>query len=204
MLEEKIIVKPNFVDGGQYTLKEEDDHYIYIGRLSAEKGITTLLQTWRTLPDNFKLKVVGDGPLGETLQKEYKDLANISFLGRLYAKDAYDVLSKAKCLIFPSEWYETFGRVVIEAFSQSTPVIASRIGGIGEIVDENKNGYLFSPGNIVELKTKIQEMDENIKKRLQMGKNGRHKYEKYYSPQSNYEKMMEVFQIAIGRNDVSK
>ena len=160
---EKIKVICNFVD--PVKIKEltalgscarKGDYYAYIGRLSEEKGIETLLSVAEKLP--YKLKIAGDGPLMKMLSNKYKS-PNIEFLGQLNAKEIADLLIKSKALVVPSEWYENNPLSVIEALCAGTPVIGSNIGGIPELVNSD-NGLIFEPGNQVELSDAIKSVLE--------------------------------------------
>lgn len=120
------------------------DYYCYIGRLSDEKGITTLLAAASSLP--YKLKIAGDGPLAESLRNQYGDFGNIEFLGRIDAEGIHKLLHNARFSIIPSEWYENNPLSVIESFCAGTPVVGAAIGGIPELVTADR-GITFESGN---------------------------------------------------------
>ena len=150
---EKIdFIKQNFSN-------ERSNHYCFIGRISQEKGIKTLLEIADNLP--YKLIIAGNGPLLETLKKEYAS-EKITFTGHLSTQEVADLLGKAKASIIPSEWYENNPLSIIESLCMGTPVIGSRIGGIPELITEN-NGILFEPFDKEELRKSIIELFENKK-----------------------------------------
>ena len=123
----KIKVKPNFIQDYFKASKEtskKSGYALYIGRLSEEKGINTLLTAWNMV--SFPLKVVGDGPLSY-LFTEYGD-GNVCYLGHKVKEDVLSLIKNANFIVMPSTWYETFGMVIIEAFMCGTPVIVSRLG----------------------------------------------------------------------------
>lgn len=127
---------------------QRSDYYVYVGRLSPEKGVETLLNVASKLP--FTLKIAGDGPLFDKLQQQYSDKTNIEFLGRVDAKQVAKLLCKASFSVVPSEWYENNPLSVIESLCTGTPVVGARIGGIPELLDED-NGITFASGNREEL-----------------------------------------------------
>lgn len=127
-------------------------YYLFFGRLSHEKGIHTLIKAFEKIP-TYKLKIVGVGPLEDEL-KEYiknKNIKNIKFLGYKTGKELSTLIENAYFITVPSEWYENNPMTIIEGYSAGVPVIGTKIGGIPEIIQENKTGYLFSAGNIDEL-----------------------------------------------------
>lgn len=150
---DQIEVLHNFLPEKMTVSTEKDDYYCYVGRLSAEKGVDTLLEAAARLP--YRLKIVGGGPLLETYQQKYRH-PHITFLGQLKQEDLYPIVQKARFLVAPSIWYENSPHSVIEALCMGTPVLGARIGGIPELIEEGTNGLLFTPGNISELQQKIE------------------------------------------------
>ena len=131
-------------------------YVLYMGRLSQEKGILTLLQTFKSLPD-FNLKIMGTGDLKNKLQ-EYvnkEKLNNISFLGFCSGETKSNLISQAYALIVPSEWDEPFGRIVIEAYQYGTPVIVTDRGGLPELVNDGITGYIYKCKDCNDLRNKI-------------------------------------------------
>lgn len=131
-------IKPNIAKG---------KYFLYIGRLSREKGIQTLINAIKGTA--FNLKVVGTGPLLTDFQK--LDIDNISFLGFKNGLELFELIRNASFVIVPSEWYENNPMSIIEAYAFGKPVIGANIGGIPEILEENKTGYLFKSGNLESL-----------------------------------------------------
>lgn len=127
------------------------NYLLFFGRLSQEKGIETLINAMSNLPQ-YKLKIVGTG---DYLEKK-DNYSNITFCGYKEGKELADLISQAAYTIVPSEWYETFGLIVIESFKLGTPVISSDIGGLSELIDNKKNGFLFEAGNVLNLTDTIQ------------------------------------------------
>lgn len=153
----KIEVINNFIDVSKLTKfnSEKEDYYLYVGRFSKEKGVETLLKAAINLP--YKLKLAGSGPLFSELHNRYEN-KNIEFLGFKNWSDLKNIISRARFIVTPSEWYENNPISVIESLCLGTPVLGARIGGIPEMINEGINGMTFTPGDIDDLKNKINEM----------------------------------------------
>ena len=194
---EKIVVKPNFVypDPGEGEHKAQ--YFLFVGRLSPEKGIMTLLKAWKFL--DIPLKIVGDGPLKEEIQTfiEQKNLKHIEILGSQPRERVFKLMKDAKALIFPSEWYEGFPMTLAEAFATGLPVIASRLGAMAELVDEGRTGLLFEPGNPEDLAAKGEWAWSHPEAMAEMGREARREYQAKYTAERNYEILMEIYRMAI-------
>ena len=155
----KLCVVCNFLTPAMEELLEpmdsdaREDYYCYVGRLSPEKGIDTLLQVASRLP--FQLKVAGDGPLSPMLHEKYGHAGNIQFLGRCDAHQVAQLLSKARFSVMPSECYDNNPLAVIESLCAGTPVVGASTGGIPELINTCSNGLLFAPGNGSQLASAI-------------------------------------------------
>lgn len=151
----KLVHLPNFILNMKLagvSLKKMD-YYCFIGRLSPEKGIETLLKAAVELPA-YELRVIGTGPLEDYLKEHYKR-PNIKFLGFKEWEGMQEQVSNSKCLVFPSECFENNPLSIIESLCNGTPVIGSRIGGIPEMIQEGLDGFLYEAGNIHDLKHQI-------------------------------------------------
>lgn len=153
--ESKLNVICNFVDPekldalNKKATNNRENYYLYAGRLSQEKGISTLLKVASTLP--YKLKVAGNGPLFDEVSTKYRDFEQIEFLGHQNAEQISNLLSKAIFTVCPSECYENNPLSVIESLCAGTPVVGANIGGIPELISNERTGYIFQPGNTAEL-----------------------------------------------------
>lgn len=178
---ERFAVKPNFTGVPEVSepIKREE-HFLFIGRLSKEKGIQVLINAFKELP--FLLRIAGDGPLKSQVIQATTQFSNISYLGNLTTDEVIAKLRKTQALIFPSVWYETFGLVNIEAFVNYTPVIASNIGAPQSLIREGYNGFLFEPGDVENLKEVVSKYNtlSTIEKE-QMGANAFESYQSNYS-----------------------
>lgn len=132
------------------------EYFLYIGRLSVEKGVTTLIDAWETLQGTALLKIVGSGPEESILRERAKSIPGVEFLGYQTGDEWERTLSGAKALIVPSIWYENMPYVVLEALSRGKPVIATRLGGVPERIREGENGWLFEPGHSDDLVRAVQ------------------------------------------------
>ncbi len=176
-------VKPNFtVTPEIMQTVQRGNHFLFIGRLSEEKGIDTLLAAFKALP--FELRIAGDGPLKNKVVQAEKEYENISYLGNLSPIQVTEELRKTQALVFPSVWYETFGLVNIEAFSNGTPVLASKIGAPESLIIDSYNGFHFEPGNVDDLKAVVNRFNSlsEIEKE-KMRNNAFENYQSNYAPE---------------------
>ncbi|MBC7845820.1 MAG: glycosyltransferase [Flavobacterium sp.] len=179
---EQFLVKPNFTVATETVQStEKEKHFLFIGRLSEEKGIETLLQAFKELP--FLLKIAGDGPLKYSVVDAVKEFPNINYLGNLTNKEVTEELRKTQALIFPSVWYEAFGLVNIEAFSNRTPVLASKIGAPQSLIIDGYNGFHFEPANVENLKEVVRRF--SALSLIEKEKMGTHAYDQYKSHYSS-------------------
>lgn len=163
------------------------DYYCYIGRLSAEKGVRTLLEAASTLP--YRLVVTGDGPLSDELRERYSKYPNIEFTGRLDSDGVRTLLSHAKASVLPSEWYENNPLGVIESFCAGVPVVGAAIGGIPELVTEER-GITFDSGNAESLRRAITEVHEKAFDHAAI----QQKALKEFSPAGYYSRLIKIYE----------
>lgn len=130
-------------------------YFFFAGRLSAEKGVPTLLEAAKDLPQE-QFVIAGSGPEEPRLRAEYSQYPNITFLGHLTGEPLFERFRGAKALIIPSEWYENMPYSLLEALGYGIPVIGSRLGGITERIQQGKNGFLFEAGDAADLMRAIQ------------------------------------------------
>jgi len=192
---EKIVVKPNFVEPDPGTAPSAGEGAIFIGRLSEEKGAGTLVEAWKRL-DGIPLTVVGGGPLLDNLRARANASAGIRFAGPLGREDATELLRRARLLIFPSECYETFGRVAAEAFACGVPVIASRLGVMAEVVEHGRTGLHFTPGDPEDLAAKVRWAWSRPAEVDRMRREARAEYEARYTGARNYTMLKEIYRQA--------
>lgn len=193
-------VKPNFTAAAEIVpWQERDDSVIFAGRVCNEKGIHTLMRAWHLLGDAApKLKIVGAGPelpaIREALESSNCS-RRIELLGSLPHQNAMLSLSRAKLLVFPSEWYEPFGMTVIEAFAREVPVLASRLGGLTNLVENDISGHHFEPGNAQSLADAVFEL-WGTSQLQQLAQGGYRRWQELYSPLSNRLQLEAIYRSA--------
>lgn len=197
--EEKLFIKPNFVeDTFDGNGNGRGDYAVFIGRLGEEKGLLTLIEAWRALPD-VPLKIVGNGPYAEKSKKIVHafGIKNIEFMGYRPHRECMETLKGARFLVMPSICYETFGLTIVEAFSLAKPVIASNLGAMADLVDDGVAGYLFEPGNAADLANKVRKLWSDPQDCPALGQNARKEYEEKYTPEKNYEMLMGIYEKVV-------
>ena len=183
---------------------EYKDEIVYIGRVSEEKGLATLIKAVRNLK-SVKLKIIGDGPVKQQLEKEAstENLSNIEFLGHLSQDEIKSHLQKCLFLVIPSEWYENCPLTILEAMANSKAVLGSRLGGIVDLVEENKTGLLFNAGNEKDLEEKIKYMTAHREDVIKMGKCAGELAKKKYSPEKHIDFIEKEYQEIISKYRLS-
>ncbi len=191
---EKIVIKPNFLDSPPEPRYDHDGYAVFVGRLSPEKGIDALLAAWK-LGVHLPVRVIGDGPLRPYLldRIEREGIRGVGVLGPLSPKECLDQMRGSAFLVFPSLWYEGFGRVVIEAYACGKPVIATRLGSMQEVVSEGTTGLLVNPGNAQELAGAVAQLGDE-RRRREMGHAARREFEERYTEDRNYELLMKIYE----------
>jgi glycosyltransferase involved in cell wall biosynthesis len=195
--DEKIIVKPHFVDPDPGVGTGAADFAVFVGRLSFEKGLETLLAAWEILGTRIPLKIIGDGPLADQVAAAAVKNGSIHALGRRSMDDVYRIVGEARVLIFPSRCYETFGRVAIEAFARGTPVIASNHGGMADVVSHERTGLLFKPGNANDLAEKVLRIFADDVLTMRLRRDARREFEVKYTAAENYRQLLSIYHSAL-------
>jgi glycosyltransferase involved in cell wall biosynthesis len=195
---ETVCVKPNFVYPDPQERNEPGSYAVVVGRLSEEKGLHTLLIAWKRLRSSIPLSIVGEGSLLPELQKKASELklAGVTFHGRLSHENTLRMIKAAKFLIVPSECYENFPMGIAEAFACGVPVLCSDLGGMREIVEENRTGLRFGAGNSADLADKVAWAWSHPEQMTAMGKNARREYQARYTAEKNYPLLMEIYRRA--------
>ena len=195
---DRIFVKPNFVHPDPLPGEETRNYAVYLGRLAPEKLVGTVLAAWKLLPFAVPLLIVGDGPDRAELEAEAvkSALSSVRFLGRLPRDQALAAVRGAKFLVFTSGWYESFGMTIAEAFACGTPVIASRLGVMEEIVADGRTGLHFNPGDPNDLAKKVEWAWTHPDEIRGMGNAARKEFELKYTAERNYPTLMEIYEQA--------
>ena len=193
LTQEKTALKPNFAQATKVGPRPATDSYfLYVGRLTEEKGVITLLEAFAA--SGAWLKIAGMGPLEATVERFAAENKNIEYLGQQSRQEIDQLLEKAEAVIFPSVWFETFGMIVVEAFAKGIPVITSDLGNMKILVTNGFNGLTFDPGNSGDLAIKIKQfMDLPKDDKRQMHENARETYELNFSPEDNASRLLEIY-----------
>jgi glycosyltransferase involved in cell wall biosynthesis len=195
--EEKMAFKTNFINPIPEQGSGQQDYAIFVGRLSPEKGLNTLLSAWELLGDRIALKIVGDGPLGPAAAEAAAQMPNVDWLGWKATDEVYRLMGDASMLILPSEWYETFGRVGMESLALGTPVIATKIGSVAELVEHGRTGLHFRPGDPDDLARQVGWALANPDDWARMRQHARADFEAKYTPDGNYKALLGIYEAAI-------
>jgi len=196
---EKVDVKPNFLSDIPTAAGAGDgDYFVYVGRLSEEKGIRTLLDAWKALPSPRPgLKLVGTGPMHEFARGAATVTPELDLLGPREPAQVLEIVGKAQALIFPSEWYEGHPRVTIEALSVGTPIIASDVGAVTEIVEDGVTGLQFRAGDAIDLAGKIQQFSSAPHRKAEMRQAARRSFLKSYTASDNLKLLLGIYDRAM-------
>ncbi|TDH56476.1 glycosyltransferase [Dankookia rubra] len=190
---DRIMVKPNFLDQDPGLGSGGKGFGVYVGRLSHEKGIGTLLDAWRHLGGEIPLKIIGDGPMAAQVEAAASQNSSIKWLGQLSADLVYEYIGHAAFLIVPSICFEGFPRVIVEAFAKGTPVIASRMGAMAELIEEDYTGLFFRPGDGSDLASAARRILVGPTKLQQMRRSARMKFENDFTSDRNYEEIKKIY-----------
>ncbi|MGZ6311668.1 MAG: glycosyltransferase, partial [Bdellovibrionota bacterium] len=191
---ERIVVKPNFVsDPGVAERSSGPRRAVYVGRLSPEKGIRTLVRAWREL--DLELRVIGDGPLESELRASAP--SQVTFLGRLAPEEVLGEMRGASFLVVPSECYENFPLVIAEAYAAGLPVLASNLGSVAEVVEPGVHGERFVPGDADDLAAAARRLTAGQADLAKFARNCRRTYEEKYSPETNLRKLLTIYESLV-------
>jgi glycosyltransferase involved in cell wall biosynthesis len=192
--DEQLAHIPNFIRVADFApYFEPGDYFVYIGRLSYEKGIATLVEA--AARAGVKLVVVGDGPLRAELKRDAEARgADIHFTGYQSGATLKDWVRNARALVLPSEWYENAPISVLEAYASGKPVIGARIGGIPELIEEDGTGWLFDSGDVEQLASRLASLTAAGDERLRAaGRAARARVEEHHSPQRYLASMQDLY-----------
>ncbi len=199
---ERVFVKPNFYPGNPTVVPwaQRKPFVVFAGRLTAEKGVRTLMRAWQLWgTDAPELRVLGDGELRDELAQMASGLP-VRFMGQMSAVEAQQQIAEARLLVLPSECFEGFPMVVREAFAFGTPAAVSDLGPLPSIVRHGESGVVFEAGNPATLLQEIRRAWTTPNLLEALGNGARTAFEAHYTEESNYKIMMMIYQRAIERN----
>ena len=187
---------PNFVNAEDFIPSSgpSEKSIVYFGRLSKEKGLSTLIKSVEGL--DLDLHMIGEGPIKNELESQVRSSgqSNVLFLGFMTGAALLDEIKKSMFIVLPSEWYENNPRSVIEAFALGKPAIGSRIGGIPELIVDGQTGYMHEMGNAADLREKIVCLSKSPEDIARMGKNARAFLENELSAEKHYRRLIEIYE----------
>jgi glycosyltransferase involved in cell wall biosynthesis len=199
-----IVHLPNFVNLDQFQpCYEKENYFVFYGTLSKLKGVFTMLEAMKEIPDSH-LYIAGHGDTWDEMNDYIADnkLKNVTMLGYLGADQLIPLVQKAMFSIVPSIWYENYSMSVLEALACATPVIGSRVGGIPEQVTHGWNGLLFELGNAQSLAEQIRYMLDNPEERMQMSQNARLRIEESNDPEAHYNQTMNIYRSLLNQEQL--
>jgi glycosyltransferase involved in cell wall biosynthesis len=197
---EKIVVKPNFLGSAPGMKTGRGEYALFVGRLSQEKGVATLLEAFRRVPASMRLKVAGQGPLYWVDSSD----SRVDWLGQRSRAEVLELMQGASMLVFPSEWYEGQPLTILEAFATGLPVVASRHGTMAEMVTDGVTGLHFEPRNAEDLARVIEWAFSHPAEIGAIAKRARLEFERKYTPERNYEHLLDIYQSAIAPTKLGK
>ncbi len=193
-----ITVKPNFVDPDPGPGSGRGNYAIYVGRLSPEKGLSTVLAAWESMASPIPLKVVGDGPMAPSVRDAASRLPAVDWLGHRPIDEVLELIGDARCLIFPSVVYEAGPRTGIEAFAKGTPVVAADLGAIAELVDDGHTGACFAPGDPRALEQAVEDLfalsDADVER---MRRAARDRFLAHHSGDANHAALLDIYRDVV-------
>jgi glycosyltransferase involved in cell wall biosynthesis len=194
---ERIVVKPNFVPSAPAAGEGGGGFALFVGRLSPEKGVAVLLEAWKQVRSAMPLKIVGDGPMAGQVQQAAASDARIEWLGRQPSEDVMRQMRDATLLVIPTICYEVCPKTLIESFAAGTPVLASRLGSMIEMVDHDRTGWHFEPGNAASLAACIDRVWPSRQELQGIRRKARREFEARYTADANYAALMQIYRDAI-------
>jgi glycosyltransferase involved in cell wall biosynthesis len=195
---DKITTVYNFVAAEHYEPRyTSDDYVVFFGRLEAVKGIYTVLEALAGLP-HIKLKIAGAGNEAAAVAQWVADrqLSNVELLGFVSGSQLHELISGAVCALAPSEWHEPFGLTALEAMALGTPVIATRMGGLPEVVTHETDGLLIPPWDPEALAAAVADLFQHRDRAAEMGRAGRAKVVSQFNRADHYAQLQAVYQRA--------
>jgi glycosyltransferase involved in cell wall biosynthesis len=192
----RIDVVPNFLEPDPGRGGEDRSGVLFVGRLSAEKGVASLLAAAQLEPNIVSM--AGDGPLRESVEAT-AELGWVRYLGSAARSEVLSAMKRSIALVVPSIWFEGFPMVVIEAFATGTPVIASRIGSLAELIEDGITGRLVEPGDGPALAEQLRWAVDHPAEMASMGRNARRGWEERYRGPSHLARLREVYQAAASQ-----
>jgi glycosyltransferase involved in cell wall biosynthesis len=177
---------------------------VYAGRLDEIKGVRLLMAGWDRYREQagepgLRLAIAGAGTLDAEVKAWASTRPSVLLTGPLSSADCASLISRARAVLLPSAWEETFGLVAIEAMAAGVPPIASGHGSFPELITPGVDGALFDPGDPAALGRAIADAERNPEQYATYGEQARKTYEQRFDPERNLEELLEIYRFAIAR-----
>ena len=195
---DRIVVKANSMDRDPAVGDGSGGYAVCMARLSSEKGIDVLLDAWTRLKRPIPLKILGTGPIEHLAREAAERHSHIEWLGRQAPEQVLEIVGRAACKIIPSVNYEHCPKVLIEANAKGTPVIASNIGALGEMVETGLNGFVVPPGDAAALAAKVDDVFASPELLGAMRVSARQVYERRWKSEHNYRRLVAIYDSVLG------
>jgi glycosyltransferase involved in cell wall biosynthesis len=193
---QRLAVKPNFVHPDPGLGGGRGQYALYVGRLSPEKGVETLLAAWEQLGNRVPLKIVGDGPLAGRVAEATQKLRRAEWLGTQTREQVLTLMKGAHFLVFPSVCYENLPGVILEAYAVGLPVIGSNLGSMVLLIDAGRTGLRFKPGDPKDLAAQVEWILAHPRELARMRRESRAEFEANYTAEKNYSMLMDIYERA--------
>lgn len=190
---DRIVVKPNFLFPDPGLGEHRGRYALFVGRLSPEKGVATLLDAWQAIGSRYTLKVVGNGPQEALLASPR---SGVEWLGWQRRERVLELMKDAAFLVLPSEWYENFPMTLVEAYATGLPVIGSALGSLAELIQDEETGRHFRPGNATDLASVLDWAIGHPALLSEQGRKARREFDLRYSADQNYAALIEIYRAA--------
>jgi glycosyltransferase involved in cell wall biosynthesis len=196
---DRLVLKPNFVFPDPGEGDGDGGYALFAGRLTPEKGVATLLEAWKRLPEGRSLTILGDGQMAPEVEQAAAHHPGIEWLGRKSLDETFALLQRAAFLICPSQWYEAMPRILVDSFAVGTPVLASDLGAMADIVHDGLEGLHFRAGDAEHLAERASWLFEHPDERSKMRTAARAEYQDRFTAEKSHEILMDVYQRALAR-----
>ena len=193
----KIVVKPNYLQCDPGQGEGRGNYALFVGRLTPEKGIGTLLAAWRQMGNELPLQIAGDGPLASEVEQASQELESVTWLKWLPRTEILERMKDASVLILPSTWYEGFPLILAEAYAVGLPVIASNLGSMSTIVEHQRTGLHFAPGDAGDLVEQVRWLRCHPAAFASMRAQARLEYERKYTADGNYRMLIDIYESVL-------
>lgn len=200
--EQRVFVRHNLIPRRDRLPTEPEPMVVYAGRLDQFKGVRLLMAGWDRYREEagepgLRLAIAGGGPLGDELTAWASTRPSVMVMGALSSAECANLISRARAVLLPSAWEETFGLVAVEAMAAGVPPIAAGHGSFPELITPGVDGALFDPGDPAALGRAIADVERSPEQYAAYGEQARKTYEERFDPERNLEELLEIYRFAI-------